>query len=69
MPYQDIALPTELNSMVSMFHIVIFNNYENYPKEEVGFEPTRRFTDLTVFITVPLSLTWVFFHKTAHPTN
>ena len=32
-------------------------------KEEVGFEPTHRFTDLTVFKTVPLSQTWVFFHK------
>ena len=32
-------------------------------KEEMGFEPMRRFTDLTVFKTVPLSLTWVFFHK------
>lgn len=38
-------------------------------KEEMGFEPMRRFTDLTVFKTVPLNLTWVFFHKTAHPTN
>ena len=36
MPYQDIALPTELNSMVSMFHIVIFNNYENYHKGRSG---------------------------------
>ena len=38
-------------------------------KEEVGFEPTRRFTDLTVFKTVPLNLTWVFFHKIVRPTN
>ena len=32
-------------------------------KEEMGFEPMRRFTDLTVFKTVPLSQTWVFFRK------
>ena len=38
-------------------------------KEEVGFEPTRRFTDLTVFKTVPFSQTWVFFQKIVHPTS
>ena len=32
-------------------------------KEEMGFEPMRRFTDLTVFKTVPFSQTWVFFHN------
>lgn len=28
-------------------------------KERVGFEPTHRFIDLTVFKTVPFSQTWV----------
>lgn len=28
-------------------------------KERVGFEPTHRVTDLTVFKTVPFSQTWV----------
>ena len=32
------------------------------PKENVGFEPTRRFPDLTVFKTVPFSQTWVILH-------
>ena len=32
-------------------------------KEDVGFEPTRRFHDLTVFKTVPFSQTWVILHK------
>ena len=32
-------------------------------KENVGFEPTRRFHDLTVFKTVPFSQTWVILHK------
>ena len=31
-------------------------------KENVGFEPTRRFHDLTVFKTVPFSQTWVILH-------
>ena len=30
------------------------------PKENVGFEPTRRFPDLTVFKTDPFSRTWVY---------
>ena len=33
------------------------------PKENVGFEPTRRFLDLTVFKTVPFSQTWVILQK------
>ena len=32
-------------------------------KEDVGFEPTRRFTDLTVFKTVPFSQTWVILRN------
>ena len=32
-------------------------------KENVGFEPTRRFHDLTVFKTVPFSQTWVILHN------
>ncbi len=32
-------------------------------KEDVGFEPTRVFTRLTVFKTVPLSRTWVILQK------
>ncbi len=36
-------------------------------KENVGFEPTRRFPDLTVFKTVPFSQTWVILHKYLRP--
>ena len=32
-------------------------------KENVGFEPTRRFHDLTVFKTVPFSQTWVILQN------
>lgn len=32
------------------------------PKEDEGFEPSRRFLDLTVFKTVPFSQTWVILH-------
>ena len=38
-------------------------------KENVGFEPTRRFHDLTVFKTVPFSQTWVILHKTLRSKN
>ena len=36
---------------------------DNIKKEDVGFEPTRAFTHLTVFKTVPFSRAWVILHN------
>ena len=47
-----------------LLHPAIINNNDDLTsKENVGFEPTRRFHDLTVFKTVPFSQTWVILHK------
>ena len=46
-----------------LLHPAIINNNDDLTsKENVGFEPTRRFLDLTVFKTVPFSQTWVILH-------
>ncbi len=45
-----------------LLHPAIILCLVSLPKENVGFEPTRRFLDLTVFKTVPFSQTWVILH-------
>lgn len=35
----------------------------------MGFEPTHAFTRLTVFETVPFSLTWVILHQDLRPQS
>ena len=50
--------PTSYQTAPSRDNIILVS----LPKENVGFEPTRRFLDLTVFKTVPFSRTWVILH-------
>ena len=46
-----------------LLHPAIILCLVSLPKENVGFEPTRRFLDLTVFKTVPFSQTWVILQN------
>ena len=50
--------PTSYQTAPSRDNIILVS----LPKENGGFEPTRRFLDLTVFKTVPFSQTWVILH-------
>ena len=58
-PNKEISDEPLENFEISKVHLGLNFN----PKKDVGFEPTRRFTDLTVFKTVPFSRTWVIFHE------
>ena len=60
--YEEPKMISSWNALATTFHLPQSNPQPEYLfKEDVGFEPTRRFTDLTVFKTVPLNLTWVIF--------
>ncbi len=60
--------PTSYQTAPSRDNIILLV-LEQELKEMVGFEPTRRFPDLTVFKTVPFSQTWVHLHELLNSTK